>query len=411
MSQRIVIIGTGFAGVWSALSAQRLIDTQGRSAAIEITVIAPDPTLVIRPRLYEAKPSSMTFALEPLFESAGIKFIRGFVDQIEAAEHTLHFTSTESGKANISFDRLILAAGSDVIRPDSVAGLQEHAFDIDTLNAAVKLEAHLEKLATAPESDARNTIVVCGAGFTGIEIVTELPKRLAHMVTKPRLILVDSDEVLASRLGPGPRPIITQAIKELNIEVKLGSKVTAVDAQGVTLASGEHIASQTVIWTAGVRATPLARQISGNVDTLGRLYADKHLRVPSQKHIFATGDAAAAETDNEGHYTMMSCQHAIPLGRASGFNAAADLLGEPMVEYSQPEYICCLDLGAWGTVVTKGWEREVKITGELAKKVKQGINRELIYPPKSASQALELAQPLLQPSLDEVSARLLGTAM
>jgi NADH dehydrogenase FAD-containing subunit len=393
MSTKIVIIGVGFAGFWSALSAKHLIDLKGKGKDVDVIVIAPQPALVMRPRLYEANPAQMSYPVGPVFEALGVKLITAFAEKIDTEAHSIHVRSTSGVESTVTYDRLILAAGSKLIRPQSVIGLQQHSFDIDSMDGAAKLDAHLEQLATLPESTHRDTIVVCGAGFTGIELVTEIPKRISHLPKKPRLVLVDNSDVVGSTLGPGPRRVITQAMEDLGIDLKLGSPVASVDPEGLTLASGERIESNTVVWTAGVRASPLAQQIPGPRDTLSRLFVDKHLRVPTSQHVFATGDVATAMADTKGHYAMMSCQHALMLGRVSGFNAAADLLGEPLADYSQPEYVCCLDLGAWGTVVSHGWDREVKLTGDVAKRYKRFINQKLIYPPESAQEAIALAVP------------------
>ena len=101
------------------------------------------------------------------------------------------------------------------------------------------------------------------------------------------------------------------------------------------------------------------------------------------RNVFATGDVALAATDDEGHHAMMSCQHAMNLGRYAGHNAAADLLGQATIPYSQPKYVTCLDLGPWGAVYTEGWEREVKLSGAEVKKLKRRINSEWIYPPRA----------------------------
>ncbi|KAM7184001.1 hypothetical protein V8F20_012400 [Naviculisporaceae sp. PSN 640] len=394
MPSKIVIIGAGFAGVWSALSAKRLINLKGKDKDIEILVISPEPSLVMRPRLYEANAADMTFPLMKLFSSAGIQFLRGTVNTIQVEAHTVKVRTASGAEDSVQYDRLILAAGSAVVRPQAVTGLEEHAFDIDTLTSAVKLESHLETLASLPPSQARDTIVVCGGGFTGIELATELPKRLSrHNINGARVILVESSEEVGPELGSGPRPTILQALQDLNVEVKLGSRVTAVDSKGVTLASGEQIETLTPIWTAGQRATPLTQQIPGSKDSLSRLYVDENLRVPSCQNIFATGDAAYALADTKCHYALMSCQHALALGRVSGHNAAADLLGEPNVAYSQPEYNCCLDLGGWGAVISRGWDRSEQIIGDLAKRGKTFINQKLIYPPEDANEAILAADP------------------
>ena len=393
MPKQIVVIGAGFAGFWSAFSAKRLVDLEDKAADIEVTVIALEPSLVMRPRLYEAEPASMLMPLESMFKDAGIRFVRGFADKIDTNKQNVKVSSQDGEETLVAYDRLVLAAGSSVVKPVAVTGLEQHAFDIDSLEAASKLETQLKNLENLPDSAARNTVVVCGAGFTGIELVTELPKRMADLPLKPKFILVDSADMLGSTLGSGPRPIIEEAMRGLGIETKLGSRITALDADGLALASGEHIDAKTVMWTAGVRASRLTQQITGPKNDHGRLLVDQQLRVPSCPNVFATADCAAAFTDTKGHYTTMSCQHAPVLGRISGHNAAADLLNLPLKEYSQEEYVTCLDLGAWGTVVTYGWDRDVKLTGDLAKRAKQNINQNVINPPSDAEAALAAARP------------------
>src|SRR3546814_5912786 len=101
-----------------------------------------------------------------------------------------------------------------------------------------------------------------------------------------------------------------------------------------------------------------------------RLHVDAHLKVLGQTDIFASGDVAYAATDTIGNYAAMSCQHAIALGRYAGNNVAADLLGVAPMTYSQPKYVTCLDLGAWGAVFTEGWDRQLKLVGQEAKDLK-----------------------------------------
>jgi NADH dehydrogenase len=81
------------------------------------------------------------------------------------------------------------------------------------------------------------------------------------------------------------------------------------------------------------------------------------------------------------HPAPMSCQHAIPMGKFAGHNAAADLLGLPLLSYDQADYVTCLDLGAAGAVFTRGWDRHVLYTGATAKRLKEQINRRDIVPP------------------------------
>ncbi|CAG8216447.1 unnamed protein product [Penicillium olsonii] len=394
MPQKLVIIGAGFGGVWSALSAKRLLGLANKQNEIEVVVVAPKPTLVMRPRLYESNASSLVHHLDVLFEEAGIKFISGIAHAIHTEEHTVDIKSASGLETTVNYDRLIIAAGSSVNRPQAIKGIQEHSFDVDSLEGAVKLEAHLEGLGAQGASPGRDTVVVCGAGFTGIEIAAELPRRLAH-IPNARVILVGNANEVGPDFGTEPRPAIASALADLGVEFKLGSGVAAVDSDGITLANGERLETKTAIWTAGVKATPLTAQIPGQKDAMARLYVDQHLRVSSADGVFATGDAACAIADGKSQYALMCCQHAIQLGRVSGHNAAAALLGEPLIDYSQAAYNCCLDLGAWGALVASGWDREtIKLSGDTAKRVKCYINQKLIYPPDNAQEALDSADPV-----------------
>jgi hypothetical protein len=107
----------------------------------------------------------------------------------------------------------------------------------------------------------------------------------------------------------------------------------------------------------------------------------ENLRALSIDGIFATGDTAYAAID-KGNHTLMSCQHAMPLGTAAGHNATANLLVLPAFSYSHPCRGMCLDLGPFGAVVGEDWEREVIFKGKDTKPINQFINDTLIYPPK-----------------------------
>lgn len=405
MQPKIVVVGTGFAGLWSALSAKRLLKLRGQESSVDIVVVSPEPTLVVRPRLYEPNASSMIQPLGGLFEAAGIKFVQGTVDTISPEKKSIGIQTSSGDSISLEYTRLILAAGSSLMRPQSVRGIDEYTFDVDSLHGATKLEAHIKGLSSLPASPSRDTVVVCGCGFTGIELATELPARLKH-IPNARVVLIEGSLEVGSTLGAGPRPVITEALKELGIEVKLGSRVASVDAEGVTLTSGERIDTLTAAWTAGMRATGLTQQLPGTKDSMGRVHVDQDLRVPDAKDVFVTGDAAHVYADAEGgHLALMSCQHAQILGRVAGYNAAADLLGEAAMPYTQPDYACCLDLGAKGAVIGNGWTRDVMFQGDLAKRVKLYINHTLIYAPVDIDEAIALADPV-QPGSDELFAKI-----
>lgn len=397
MKQHILIVGAGFGGVWSALSAARLLDQHGRSD-VAISVLAPQAELRIRPRFYEPEVHQMKAPLAELFNAVGVTFIQGAAEQIDVVGKRVSYTDAQGLRNDIAYDRLVMAAGSCVFRPD-IDGLKQHAFDVDQIESAARLEQHLKSLASLPASTARNTVVVAGGGFTGIETATEMPGRLRAILGENaniRVIIVDRGAKIGAALGAGISPTIIEASEALGVEWRVNASVASVDANGVTLADGQRIEANTVIWTVGVRASALTTQVPAERDAQGRLHVDRNLKVKGQEHVYATGDVAYAATDDEGNFAVMSCQHAIVLGRHSGNNVAADLLGVEPVPYSQPKYVTCLDLGAWGAVYTEGWDRQVKLLRDEAKALKSQINSVWIYPPAAdRATALAAADPLI----------------
>ena len=396
MKQHILVIGAGFGGVWSALGAARMLDMHGRTD-VHITVLAPQAELRMRPRFYESNVHEMKASLVELFEATEIKFVEGLADKIDVNGKCVEYIAAQGIQSWLTYDKLVLATGSRVMRPD-LAGV-EHAFDVDTIEAAAHLEQHVKALVNYPESEGRNTVVVCGGGFTGIETATEMPARLRAVLgqdAKISVIVVDRGTEVGIALGAGISPSIAQASSALGIEWVLGATVASVDVHGVVLSDGRRIESKTVIWTVGFRASSLTEQIPAERDPQGRLYVDGNLKVVGQDDIYAAGDVAYAASDDEGHFAAMSCQHAISLGRHAGNNVAAELLGVPAKTYSQPKYVTCLDLGEWGAVYTEGWDRQLKLVKDEAKKLKTSINTVWIYPPVAErAAALAAADPLI----------------
>jgi NADH dehydrogenase len=398
MSQKILIVGSGFAGVWGALGAARVLDGAGvRSSDVEVTLISPKPELQMRPRLYESEPQRMSAPLLPLLDAVGVNFLEGRVDKISVHDKTVSLGSANGLQRSLAYDRLLLTSGSKLSRPP-IQGLADYAFSVDSIEDAVLLDKHLADLAKQPDSPARNTVAVVGCGFTGIEVATELPKRMRELFgagAAVRVVVIGAQDDIGPDLGPNPRPFVADAFASLGVEAVLGSGVVSVDAHGVRTASGIHIEARTVIWAGGMRASSLAAQVSSRLDSLGRVEVASDLRVAEAPDVFVAGDVARALCDDSGHYALMSCQHAIAMGRFGGHNVAADLIGVPTLEYRQPFYATCLDLGEWGAIYSEGWDRQIKLTHAEGKARKQMINTKWIYPPApNRTEALAAGNPL-----------------
>ncbi|GAA2331568.1 NAD(P)/FAD-dependent oxidoreductase [Streptomyces kunmingensis] len=386
-----MVLGGGFAGVWSAAGAVRAArDADSAGEELRVTLVSGGDDLVVRPRLYEKDPERKRIPLDRILGPIGVHRVAATATGIDTDARTVQVVDRTGDRQTVSYDKLVLATGSRLVRP-AFPGV-EHVFDIDTLPAATALDHHLRQLPRRSSAAGRYTVVVVGAGFTGLEAATELHSRL-RVIAGPestgeiRIVLVDRADVLGPELGSGLRPHVDAVADELKIERRLGTTVASVTPDEVRLSDGEVISTATVVWTAGMIASPLTAQIPAERDRLGRLPVDKHLRVPGVPDVYAAGDTAAALVEGE-HYTTQSCQHAQPMGKCAGYNAAAELLGTDLVPFGPDPYGTCLDLGSAGAVVTAGWERTVQMTGPEAKAMKQNINTLWIYPPADDAEAL-----------------------
>ncbi|KLO40686.1 NAD(P)/FAD-dependent oxidoreductase [Mycobacterium nebraskense] len=392
----VVVIGSGFAGLWAALGAARRLDELAiPPGTVDITMLAAQPFHDIRVRNYEADLSPCRIPLADLLDPVGVVHVTAEVTAIDTDAHTV----TTSGGATYDYDRLVLASGSHVLKP-AIPGLREFGFDVDTYDGALALRDHLRRLADGSPTAAAGTVVVAGAGLTGIEVACALPDRLRRLFAGSnvplRVVLLDRSRI-GSDMGASARPVIEEALSANGVETRAGVAVAAISERRVSLTSGEQLAAGTVVWCAGMRASSLTEQLPVVRDGLGRVPVDDYLRVIGVPAIFAAGDVAAARTDDD-HLSVMSCQHGRPMGRYAGYNVISDLFGEPLLALRIPWYVTVLDLGPAGAVYTEGWDRVVVSDGARAKDTKRTINTRRIYPPLTGNRAdlLAAAAPELQ---------------
>ncbi|MBO0735875.1 MAG: FAD-dependent oxidoreductase [Alphaproteobacteria bacterium] len=399
----IVILGTGFAGLWSAVAAARALDEARLSRAdVRITVVNRDAWHAVRVRNYEPDLRQVRVALDDVLAPIGVERVEGEVTGVDF-EHRQVVCRIRGTRHVLEYDRLVYALGSQLLRPD-IPGLARYAFDVDTFEGGARLNAHIAGLPEQPPAPGRYTALIVGAGLTGIETATEMPGKLraslgrvAPAEARAQVILADHRPVIGSDMGEDARRVIEKALACLGVVTRTGVSISAIDGGGATLSTGERIAAATIVWCTGMRANPLSQLFPGKRDRFGRIPVDRFMRVKGMPEIFAAGDAACAVIDDL-HDSVMSCQHARPMGRFAGHNVVCDLLGKPMLPLRIDWYCTVLDLGPWGAVYTEGWERHVVATGAAAKRTKQIINCERIYPPRSRDlrQILDAAAPVVQ---------------
>jgi NADH dehydrogenase len=399
MKKKLLIIGGGFAGFWSAMSAIRQSRAIQKEADLEITLVNPDNYLTIRPRLYEASLEGLRVQLDTYLLPLGVKQVVGRAEVIDPIGKKVTVFS-QQGTRTLEYDYLILASGSQLKWLD-IPGF-EHTFNMDSFQGAQILDEHVKTLAennfTAPGA---KTFVVVGGGLTGLEAATSIEEKATLLALRStpgaiefKVILIEKEEQLAGIYSTEAQQYILQTLSEKRIEVITGSYMTQVTPDKIVLMDGTEISSATVIWCGGIVASPLTGFFEGSKDVFGRLQVDKYLKLPGYDNIIIAGDVANVPLDDEGNISLMACQFSMDLGKWAGNNAVNDIFSQELSPYFNERYVTCLDLGQNDGLFTTGWERSLLYKGREGKDIKEQINQQLIYP-GGVEEAVEASRPVL----------------
>jgi NADH dehydrogenase len=335
--KRVVIIGGGFAGIAAAHAL--------RHADAEVLLIDRRNHHIFQPLLYQVatavlSPAEIAAPIRQLeAKQRNVTVLLAEVTAVDVASHTIEAASPGAGVRKIAFDYLVVATG---MRP-SYFGHDEFARyapglkslgDAETIRAKI-LGAFELAAATEDENErARQmTFVLVGAGPSGVELAGSL----AHLVkvtlrgnfrridpSKSAIILLDaSNRVLPTFAEPLSRRV-TRRLMKLGVKVMTGVKVEIVDDQGV-VAGGKRIPSATVLWTAGVAASPIPKMLGTKTDRAGRALVDPFLKVVDAPGMFVIGDAASVMQN--GHPVPGVAQAAIQEGQYVGRLIASELKG------------------------------------------------------------------------------------
>ncbi|WP_228472746.1 FAD-dependent oxidoreductase [Streptomyces cyaneochromogenes] len=338
---RIVIVGAGFAGYRAARTLSRI--ARGKA---DITLLNPTDYFLYLPLLPQVaagilEPRRVTVSLSGTLPH--VRLVLGEADALDLDAHTVHYTGPEGDAGTLSFDRLILAAGS-VNKLLPIPGVAEHAHGFRGLPEALYLRDHVTRqveLAAAaddPEScAARCTFVVVGAGYTGTEVAAQgklftdaqVRKHPLRARMRPRWLLLDIAERVLPELGEHLSRTADRVLRQRGVEVRMGTSVKEATHSGVLLTDGEFVDTRTLVWCVGVRPDPLAESLGLPLER-GRLLVDPYLQVPGRPELFAAGDGAAVpDLERPGQYTPMTAQHAWRHGKTVAHNVAASLgIGE-----------------------------------------------------------------------------------
>ncbi|WP_326807986.1 MULTISPECIES: NAD(P)/FAD-dependent oxidoreductase [unclassified Streptomyces] len=361
---KILIVGGGFAGVECARGLERGL----ASGEAEIGLVTPASYELYLPLLPQVAagvltPQSVAPPLRRLLHKTAI--IPGMVIGIDTHDRMCVIRLISGELVKRRYDHLVLTPGS-VTRSLDIPGLDEQARGMKTLAEAAYVRDHVIAqldlaAASSDEEDRaqRLQFVVVGGGYAGTETVACL-QRLTNAAAKryprldPGLIkwhLLDIAPKLMPELGDRLGRRAQQILRERGTDVSLGVSVAKADEDKITLTDNRVLPSRTLIWTAGVAASPLI----GNLDAetiKGRLVVHSDLTVPGHSGVYALGDAAAVPdlTKTEGALCAPTAQHATRQGQHMARNLLATLRGEPRTPYRHKDLGLVVDLGGTDAV-------------------------------------------------------------
>jgi NADH dehydrogenase len=306
--KEILILGAGYTGMGATMGlAGRL---KGRDD-VHITLVNPQTRFTERLRLHQTASGQDLADLQipDLLAGTGVRFIQGWVTSIDADAQTVRIDDEYA----LRYDTLVYALGS-VADTDTVPGVDEFAYTLNSAQDATALADHLDHLGNA-------AVVVAGGGLTGIESAAEIAEH--HP---------DADVVLLSRHEPGSmmgekaRARLHAGLARLGVQIRAGADIVKVMADGVALADGDVVPAEAVLWTTGVRVSPLAAAAGLQVDDRGRIVTDESLRSVTHPNVYAVGDSAAIRQS----YGIMhgTCQSGIPTSMHAAASIERELKGK-----------------------------------------------------------------------------------
>ncbi|MDT5318513.1 MAG: hypothetical protein QOD88_1035 [Mycobacterium sp.] len=357
MVTSVVIVGSGFTGFECARRLARRL----RKSDVGVTIISPVDYMLYTPLLPDVAggvvdPRFVTIPLAGTLN--GVRKIRGRVDSVDLDQHRLVFTDLEQRSCDLAWDRLVLTAGS-VTRLFDIPGLARHARGLKSAAEALYLRDHiLEQLELSTLEDdadlaqARRTIVVVGASYSGTELILQL-RALATAAAKQmnfdpadvKFLLLDLAEQVMPEVGEKLGARAMRVLRRRGVDVRLGLTLNEVHPDHVVLSDDSQVDTRTVAWVTGVTAAPLIKTL-GLPTEKGRLKVQTDLGVPGHPDVFAAGDAAAVpDVTQPGKVTPPTAQHATRQGKVLADNVAASLGRGKKRDYKHHNMGLVVDLG------------------------------------------------------------------
>lgn len=354
---RILIVGGGYVGMYTALGLQHQLSREIRSGAVTVTIVDPHTTMTYQPFLPEAaagnvEPRHVVVPLRPTLRRCQV--ITGEVTGVHHASKSATIRPIGGAAYEVAYDILVMAPGS-VSRVLPIPGLADQGIGFKTIGEAIALRnrvlGRLDFAASvtgrADDETARRralTFVFVGGGYAGIEALGEL-ENMAHYATRytpgvtpadMRWVLVEAADGVMPEVSRRMSEYTLTQLRKRGIDVRLSTRLASVVDGHVELSDGTTFDADTVVWTAGVKAHPLLTKTDLPLDGKGRLVCDATLAARGVDGAFGAGDCAAVPDISKKDPAALcgpSAQHAVRQARHLARNIAAQVRGKALKPY------------------------------------------------------------------------------
>ncbi|MEV7007112.1 FAD-dependent oxidoreductase [Streptosporangium sp. NPDC051022] len=350
-SKHIVVVGGGYVGLYTVLRLQHTLRKELRDGSVRITVLTPESHMTYQPFLPEAaagnlSPRHVVVPLRRVLSRARI--LNGKVTKVNHAAKSVSFEPNVGTPHDLDYDILVMAAGS-VSRTLPIPGLADAAIGFKTVGEAIALRNRVLELLDRAETDGDEalrkralTFVVVGGGFAGVEALAELEDMAVDAVRyyrnvsreDMRWVLVEATDRILPEVGPEMGKWTAEQLRERGIDVKLKTRLDSCEGGLVKLSDGEEFESATIVWTAGVKPSPVVNAGDLPLDERGRIKTTTRLTVAGVENAFSAGDVAGVpDVTNPGQYCAPNAQHAVRQAKVLADNITRQLHGQPLVDY------------------------------------------------------------------------------
>lgn len=350
---RVLVVGGGYVGLYTALTLQRKLRSELRSEQVEIIVVDPRSYMTYQPFLPEAaagsvEPRHVVVPLRRVLDRCEV--LTGSVVSVDHARRVARVQPSRGEAYDLTYEHIVLAPGS-VARTLPIPGLAEQGIGFKQVEEAIALRnSVLEKLdiaTTITDHAARRallTFVFVGGGYAGIEALAEL-EDMAMYATRYypdlatgdiRFVLVEATGRILPEVGEDLGRYTVEELRKRRIDVRLNTRLESCVGGHVVLSDGEEFDAETLVWTAGVKAHPMLRGTDLPLDEKGRLRCRADLRVEGVDGAWSAGDCAAVPdlTGPPGATTGPSAQHAVRQAKRLAGNLALVLHGREPRAYA-----------------------------------------------------------------------------